>query len=181
MSLLASGAEEVRTTTFPRTVKSVQDAAFGRRKRLQFVVLNEGLEHVGKLAGGGQYYGGAFEKTRLRHVRLPSTLKTLGDNTFQWCEQLRSVSFAGNNSLTEIGDGCFSCSGLEEFRAPQSLRKIANRAFYFCERLRLVDLNEGLVALGRTGRPSGIGVFAGAQFEEVELPATLRTLGDGAF
>ena len=180
MTSVLSGAEKIRTFTFPSTTRSVQDLAFERRKLMRAVVLNEGLERIGGCKDGQQYIG-AFYKTKLVHITLPSTLTVLGDNTFQWCEQLRSVIFAEGSKLEKIGRGCFFQAGLEEFRAPPGLRTIADGTFCYCWRLKRVVLNEGLEMLGGIGLRVTIGVFAGAQLDEIALPASLRTLGNCVF
>ena len=105
----------------------------------------------------------------------------LGDNTFQWCEQLRSVIFAEGSKLEKIGRRCFFQAGLEEFRAPLGLRTIADGTFCYCWRLKRVVLNEGLEMLGGIGLRVTIGVFAGAQLKEIALPASLRMLGNCVF
>lgn len=71
MAQIVRGAKNVKTITFPSTTRTVSDGAFVNAS-LKSVVLNEGLETLGKQ----QKYGceGVFRNTRLRKVKLPSTL-----------------------------------------------------------------------------------------------------------
>lgn len=78
MSAVEEGAW-AGSVTFPGTVRSVSDSAFWKA-RLKSVVLNEGLEALGKFQNAFQ--DGVFSKTHLKRVRLPSTLLMLGCHTF---------------------------------------------------------------------------------------------------
>ena len=78
MSALVEGAKDVITITLPKTVKEVQHAAFYWVASLQSVVLNEGLETLGTSGAASRADDGVFERTCLRKITLPSTLREIG-------------------------------------------------------------------------------------------------------
>ena len=100
MSRIMRGAKDVRTITFPSTVRGALDGAFADTNFLS-AVLNEGLETFGEYR---TYYSeGIFRNTKLRQVALPSTLRVLGDRTFYECESLREITFEKESRLKCIG------------------------------------------------------------------------------
>lgn len=125
---IARGARGVRTVAFPSTVKEVRDGAFGGNERLLAVVLNEGLEELGKRQDGKS--AGVFRGTSIRQVVLPSTLRALGDGTFLRCKGLRHVDFPDEGTLEVIGARCFYDCGLERARVPSGVTAIFEEAFF---------------------------------------------------
>ena len=71
-------ARDIRTITFPSTIRIVQDGAF-RRTPLISAVLNEGLEELGECRNDAD---GVFRWTRLKRVVFPSTLRVIGNRAF---------------------------------------------------------------------------------------------------
>ena len=96
LSQIASGAKDAKTLTFPRTVRETRGYLFWGGP-LRSVVLNEGLQTLGDDAGA------VFKDTRLRTVRLPSTLRVLDQETFADCGRLRRVAFAGEEGPGRAG------------------------------------------------------------------------------
>ena len=96
LSQIASGAKNAKTFTFPRTVREAQGYLFWGGP-LRSVVLNEGLQTLGDGTGT------VFKDTRLRTVRLPSTLRVLEQETFADCGRLRRVAFAGEEGPGRTG------------------------------------------------------------------------------
>ena len=69
--------------------------------------MNDGLQTLGH---------GAFQRSEVESVRLPSTLGKLEYATFLDCKKLQHVDLPGR--LEEIGANCFRESGLEEVFIP---------------------------------------------------------------
>lgn len=122
MVQVVRGAKNVKIITFPSTARKVLDQAF-RNTSLRSVILNEGLEILGKQK---KYVsGGAFYNTRLRHVTLPSTLQVLEDSTFCNCSDLRKVVIKEGSVLKTIGSNAFSdCISLRHINLPKGLDMI---------------------------------------------------------
>ena len=125
------------------------------------VTLNEGLQSIGFRA---------FYDSGLETINLPSTLTSMGNETFYStelkgtialpgaltalpnhafysCERLTGVSFS--EGLQSIGNNTFqNCKQLTEVSLPQSLKTIGNNAFINCYRMRSVALPTALESIG---------------------------------
>ena len=127
ISQVIQGAKDVRTITFPGTVRDVPHSAFLDTTLLS-VILNEGLETLGKCQA--RVYRGVFGNTQIRHVTLPSTLQVLGNGTFSGCESLRKVVFEKGSKLRSIGQYAFDgCCSLKSISLPEGLETIEESAF----------------------------------------------------
>lgn len=69
-------------TVIPEGVKYLNWYSFSDRKGLEYIVIPEGMEHVGNRT---------FLRTDLHSVTLPSTIKTIGENAFERCEYLKEI------------------------------------------------------------------------------------------
>ena len=77
-------------------------------------------------------------------MKLPSTLLTLGDNTFNGCTKLRKVVFEEGSALKEIGAKAFAyCISLKRILLPEKLEVIGEKAFE-CSRLEEITLHDAL-------------------------------------
>ena len=92
---LSGGSDSARTLAFPPTIRGVENNVFHRSQALLSITLNEGLEELGTLEPAADYdvFCGAFRKSVLKSVHLPSTLKGVGCGVFVGCENLKSVEF----------------------------------------------------------------------------------------
>ena len=94
--------------------------------------LNEGLKELGE---------GAFFKSAIETITLPSTLKRVEMFTFAGCKNLKSVEIL--KGVEHIGEGCFKGSLVEEITLPCTLKGIGTDAFAYCPNLRTVWVEEG--------------------------------------
>ena len=94
---------------------------------------------------------GAFGETALTGIEFPSTIREIGKKAFQKCAELKAVVFP--NGLERIGASAFEESGLMDIHIaiPRSVKSIGPCAFYECHRIA------------------------------VTLPASVETIGSGAF
>ena len=75
----------------------------------------------------------------LESIDLPSSLKTIGKNAFEWCTNLTSVDFGENSTCSQIDDCAFKdCVNLESMDLPSSLTFIGKNAFENCTALTSV-------------------------------------------
>lgn len=124
-----SGLESIET---PKSARIICQGAFSDCQRLRRATLNEGLEILGTddYQRGGKRQNGTFERSSLKDIRLPSTLKAIECGAFRGCKNLRSVQLP--DELEKIGEDCFRCSGLERFVSPASVKEIETGAFCEC-------------------------------------------------
>ena len=136
-------------------------------------------------------------RSDMKHITLPSTIRTIGDRAFAGCTNLKSIelpteleiinqyAFQGCSSLysfdlpskvREINDYALShCINLKSIKIPESLEKIGNYAFYDDRELTEVILNEGLISIGEyafSTTPS---------LKVIYLPNKLETVGYSLF
>lgn len=117
------GSDGIRTITLPPQVRNIRQGAFHRVRSLRKAVLNEGLETLGT-DDRTKYkdWCGVFQRSALRTVRLPSTLRTIKCNAFAFCRNLKGVELPAG--LQTIQRGAFRKSGLESVVFPASLRTV---------------------------------------------------------
>lgn len=97
MSALVRRAENAKTIIFPTTVKEAKIGTFSNEREktdaLESVILNEGLEKLGECKRGNtNHYEGVFCQSQIKRITLPSTLRILGDFTFEDCEHLSQIT-----------------------------------------------------------------------------------------
>lgn len=128
---------------------------------------------------------GAFAGNRLITAYLPESVKTIGDNAFDGCVNLTSVTQVGSSdeavfpaSVTSIGNYAFEgCGKLNvTFGAAKALTTIGDNAFYGCTSLQQAVFEQGS-ALSYIGKEafmkSGVSVvdLAGTQVTEIGYSA----------
>ena len=152
---------------------------------------------------------GAFAGNRLITAYLPDTVTTIGDNAFDGCVNLTSVTQVGSSddavfpaSVTSIGNYAFEgCGKLNmNFGEAEALTTIGDNAFYGCISLQRVEFASGS-ALDYIGKEafmkSGVSVvdlegtkvteigysaFEGcASLVELTLPETIEIININAF
>lgn len=151
----------------------------------------------------------AFAGNRLITAYLPTSVTTIGDNAFDGCVNLTSVTQVGSSddavfpaSVTSIGKFAFEgCGKLNmTFGEAKALTTIGDNAFYGCTSLQQVVFEQGS-ALGYIGKEafmkSGVSVvdlagtkvteigysaFEGcASLAELTLPETIEIININAF
>ena len=81
-------------------------------------------------------------------VKIPSTVKTVGDWAFANCTELEKVVFP--DSLEKIGDNSFrDCKSLNGIKLPDSLKQVGSYAFYNCNKIRSVTIPESVETIYR--------------------------------
>ncbi len=161
---------------------------YPRGKRGSQYVVPNGVETIGANA-----FAGCFQLTE---IAFPNGLKTIGSGAFMMCVQLSKISFSdglktidasaftGCGQLTElafptsvetIGDAAFGyCRGLSKVAFPTDLKTIGADAFAACARLTEIKLPNDLRTLGPRA-------FIGCGAAEITLPASVESVGEGAF
>lgn len=118
----------------------------------------------------------AFKQNEsLVSITLPSTITSIGDNAFNNCINLESVTFQGTSQLTVIGDNSFeSCYGLSEIIIPNSVTSIGIGAFAACG-FESITFPEGVTVIGE-------GTFADCDgLASITIPSAIETIGELAF
>ena len=119
-----------------------------------------------------------LNNTAITSVVLPDSITSIGENAFNGCESLTSVTFGKNSQLSSIGPGAFNyCYSLESITIPESVTNIGSDAFYYCCGLRSVTFGENsqLTSIGE-------GAFNWCEsLESITIPASVTSIGEWAF
>ncbi len=107
-------------------------------------------------------------------LNIPSSVTTIGDYAFYYCERLKSVTTP--NSVTTIGQWAFAyCTGLTSVTIPYSVTTIGDNVFYYCEGLKSVTIPNSVKAIGQWAFAYCTGLTS------VTIPYSVTTIGNSAF
>lgn len=121
--LLNDAHDNIKSITFPGTIKAIPSYVFNNMPSLESIVLEEGVKCISSYA---------FSQCKnLSSVKMPDSLLTIDSNAFSGCSELSNINF-GNN-LEIIGDSAFlNCKSIIDPILPDSLRTIGAYAFSSC-------------------------------------------------
>lgn len=115
-------------------------------QNIKNVIVEEGIEEIGEYA---------FECMIMTNVELPSTIKTIKEGAFAWCEQLETINLPEGLEKIE-GYGSFTdCENLKEITFPSTLTEIGDEAFYDCYSLDRVYIPKTLTSIHYSAFQSG--------------------------
>ena len=190
---LFANCPNLQNITFPKTITSMGNGIFSHSGIGNFTLPKQITEITNNMFEGCQ---------NLEHIYLHDGLKSIGDYAFQDCNSLGGITLP--NSVTKIGKGCFAhCDYLKKgVTLSDAITEIPEEAFADCGCLYEIKLPAELKRIGYRafcGSPY-IGSFGGLKIpskvteiapeafyksfqdiEVLELPASLKTVGDYAF
>jgi Leucine-rich repeat (LRR) protein len=83
--------------------------------------------------------------TSLADVTLPSTITSIGMQSFYNCASLREIKLP--EGLATIGSSAFAYTALDKVSMPSTVRTIKGNAFANCDNLSTFTVNEGVTAI----------------------------------
>lgn len=177
----------------PAGIEKIGRSAFYGCVSLLYMAMPDSVQTIGEFA----YYGSAIvlldfsENSTLQtierkafqgcsifgmagEIKLPNSLKTIGDYAFYKCEGLKELTIG--NGVETIGNYAFSgCIALTKLTLPASVKAVGDYSFRGCTAMTTLSLNEGLKTIGKSA-------FYGCKgLTYVVLPTTVESLGDYAF
>ena len=146
----------VRRVTFEKGSYDIGATVLAGTPALEYVDIPESVGEIGDYA---------FERSGLRSVTLPSTLRCIDENSFEGCRlksavintsrallymfpscrELTSVTF--NAVPSALDEGALQGTGLKSFAIPYGVKTIATEAFGDCEALVSVTIPDSVTAI----------------------------------
>ncbi|MBR4066652.1 MAG: leucine-rich repeat domain-containing protein [Bacteroidaceae bacterium] len=91
----------------------------------------------------------AFYRSKIKKIKLPSSLETIERGAFAECKELKKLVIPGSVKIIELEILCGS--GIEELIVENGVEEISDYAFFECRKLRYVSLPASLKMLGPDG------------------------------
>jgi hypothetical protein len=76
---------------------------------------------------------------KLGFIRIPNSVRSIGDFCFEDCKWLQIVRFEEASRLKSIGKGAFAGCQIGSIRIPPSVEIVQSRCFFNCKKLREVE------------------------------------------
>lgn len=116
-----------------------------------------------------------FEKQSLKAVVIPEEITSIGNNAFQGCKNLASVTFSGAPSTITVGNNAFqNCAKLKTINLPVA-KRIGSLAFDGCTALEELVIEFGTEEIGDY-------CFRNCtSLKKLHIPESVNVIGQGAF
>ncbi len=109
----------------------------------------------------------------ISEVEIPASVEYVGDFAFSGSIYLTKVTMT--DSVTKLGKGIFKdCIALTEAKLTTSIERLPDFTFENCKALASYTIPEKVTAIGS-------GAFMGSGLANVVIPASVKTIEDGAF
>ena len=130
------------------------------------IVVGEGVTSVG--IGAFRNLGNAVTAT------LPTSLKTIGAYTFDYCEKLQTVTI--QSGVTSVGEYAFGyCRSLQSITLPETVTSVGMYAFYKCTSLVSAELPSNMAGIP-------LGLFENCySLKSIDWPENVVYIGESAF
>lgn len=164
----------LKSVSLPTSLKSIGNSAFARCEVLEGIVIPEGVTTIGdKAFSANSLAAPPFSDSTMAFVKLPSTLKSIGEDAFECCN-FNTINIP--QSVTTIGSYAFEgCPNLTSIDIPQGVKKLERCTFFDCKSLKSVTLHEGLQRFD-------YGVFHSCEnLKTINIPKSLTNIGEEAF
>lgn len=183
------GCTGLESLACPDSLETIEDFALYQCTGITYLDLNQ-VSHIGVyntyIGSNGKGpeeiifstkmdsipYRFCLDWENLKKVTIPGNVKTIEDEAFLRCSNLKSVILP--NKLEKICYQAFSTSGIQSIKLPSSLRIIDAYAFYGCKDLTSINLPEGLKSIGDSA-------FYESGLTSVTVPDSVTTLAQRAF
>ena len=87
----------------------------------------------------------AFQKSKIKEIKLNSTLLAIGKNAFSNCKNLKEIEVPG--SVHTIGDRCFFESGVKKVKLNFGTNLIGSYAFSECKNLKEIEIPPTVITI----------------------------------
>ena len=169
-SRVCYNCSSLTSVTLPGTLTTIGENAFDGCSNLTSVNIPSKVTTIGNYA----FYNC---KQLSSDITLPATLTSLGSYAFSHCEAVENVTFLGDGDVTLQGESHFSgMYSLKSIKLPAHLSMLSRSMFYGNAAMENINIFSTQV--------TNIYPYAFYQCKalaSVQLPATLKTIGENAF
>lgn len=160
-----SGCSNLTEITIPASVTSIGYQAFYECSSLTSIKIPDSVTVLGE--------GAFWNCTGMTSAVIGNGVTAIESMAFYSCNNLSDVTIG--SSVTSIGENAFGhCYSLSEVTIPDSVTSIGKSAFYNCYTLTDVTLGNSVETIGMESF-----MFTGVR--TIWLPASVRSIGVGAF
>lgn len=118
---------------------------------------------------------GAFKGSAVTHVDIPAHITYIGNNAFENCTNLSSITFTNSSTKVTIGFRAFAgCTKLTNVTLP-ICKVVGQSAFENCTSLKKVIIPSGSLEIGTAC------FFNCASLNTVYIPGSVETIGQNVF
>uniref|UniRef100_UPI004028E7DB leucine-rich repeat protein n=1 Tax=Eshraghiella crossota TaxID=45851 RepID=UPI004028E7DB len=189
--------KNITEITIPKSLTDCGYGIFSGCSNLKTINFEKGISVIpSNLFRGAEEYGYSWFDG-LEEIDIPETVTTIGDDAFENCKNLTTVT--GMKNVTEIGDNAFyNCSNLVNIKLPENLAEIGSYAFHGCSQLKSISIPDTLkgwetdifsdcTGLATVEIPDDFINIPSDTFlncsslKEIKLPVSLKTINSNAF
>lgn len=110
------------------------------------------------------------EKSYIRKVTIPDSVRVIGNNVFAGCSKLSDVIIG--SGVTTIGQRAFiNCTNLSNVIIPNSVAIIENNAFEGCNGLQNIDIPPNITKMGSAVFNAISSITVNVSFKKGEQPS----------
>lgn len=128
---------------------------------IKTVIIKNGVTSIGECA----FYGARW----LTEIKMPDTLKSIGDNAFNACG---FTALEIPESVTSLGVAFYHCN-LKSITVPGNIKTIREGTFNGCLSLTDVTISNGVINIEKA--------FDRTELTNITIPESVETIADGTF
>ena len=171
-----SGCWGLTSITIPNSVTRIGEYCFSSCGGLESIVVESGNTVYDSRENCNAIIETATNTMHsgCKNTTIPNSVTSLGDGCFSGCWGLTSITIP--SSVTSLGEYCFSdCSGLTSITIPNSVTSLGNGCFWFCSGLTSITIPNSVTRLGNQC------FYECSGLTSITIPNSVTSLGNDCF